>query len=393
MLNNEYTENLRKKPINRVLFDIGYTLMMYHNLLVSFSTVKVPLWLQAFMLAAAFLTLFGCILNGRYQKLKTIVMTFSVIIVGVFVLVGTGKMDVIYFGVLLFLTQFVDEKAFLRIDLRNRVVLVLLLLFFSKFGFIPDTMFRKYSSGLVASYAYGGGFNNPNSLGMMFCLIFLEILLLLPKGKRTVVWAGFFFCMMVVCTLFLCGTRTAVLLMILAFTFYVLHSKGFLQTRFWIAYGHLAVVMLAAVSFLLCKGYEQRNSIAVTLNGFLTGRLALCSSFMRKYPATLFGNTVVYYSSTASRALSIPTVVCDNVYIYLLHNLGIVVFWGWLILMTKVSKYLLRNGYSLEFFMMCVVFVYGFMENTMANTMFFPFIVYCSRALFSKVGVQNDVKK
>lgn len=371
-------------------FGAGYGLMLSHNILVSFSTLAVPVWVQAVMLLAALILFGGCILRQRFLELRDAGVIGCVVILGVLSAQRTGKLDVIYFAAMLFLCRYGEERAFLKADLIVRVAVLVLLLYLSGFDVIVNTVFRKYSRQENVGYAYGSGFNNPNSMGMMLFLICVDALLLLEPGGRGQIMAVALCLLLGSLTLVLAGTRTAAVLTGAALVLYVLWDNGLFRGGPWSRWGPWAAGAVAAGSFLACYGYRAGWTMAELLNGLVTDRLVHLNAFMDRYPATLLGSRVTYLSSAQARELNQTVTVCDNIYVYLLHNLGLLPFLGWLALMTRTARDLLRRGRLLVWLMLCLMLVYGFMENTMANVMFFPFVFFCSRAMFPKEGAYHE---
>lgn len=373
-----------RKDTRGLCFGLGYGLLLSHNILVSFSVLELSLWVQGVMLLCALVLFAGCILRQRLPDFRTVVAVGGIAALGILCALHSGKLDVLYFAALLFLCRYCPERSFFRADLAARAAMVLLLLYLSGFDFVMNTVFRKYT--LRESYAFGGGFNNPNSMGMMLFLICTDILLLQHSGS------GFRGRVLGVCLVFtllillLAGTRTAAVLTILAGGLLLLYSRGGFRGRFWRKWGWLVPLAAAAGSFLACYAYRAGWPGSEGFNTLVTGRLAHLNAFISRHDVTLFGREVVYLSSARARELGLPITVCDNVYVYLLHNLGLVPFLGWLWVMVRTAADLLRRDAVKAWLMFCVMLLYGFMENTMANVMFFPFVFYCARAMFQKDG-------
>ena len=348
----------------------GYAVLLIHNILMSFSTIAVSGYVQMFLLAAAACCTIGMIWETRYFSYKEAGITAFILTASFFGYQTSGKMDMLYFIFLLFFLKDVSAEEFLVTDLKVRSFLVSSLFLLSKFGIITD---RIFLSGSVRRY--GCGFNNPNTFGFMLFIIFSEYLILYSRQnlKQIPVLAILFS----VIIYFFSGTKTAIMLIAIFAVIYFTVQARKINMKPKAA---VFILIPPAITLLLTMAYTARNGLAMTINRLMTGRLAFYKSFYRRYPPSLFGHKVVYISSAMSHKYKISALVCDNVYLYLLCNLGIIAFLIWMTSLFMASYWQLRENNTNSFLFLMMLGIYGIAENTMGNPMMFPGIIFCAEA-------------
>ena len=365
------TTNFKRDAAN-----ICYAFLLIHNILMSFSTIDVPMWGQMVLLGFAGLFFCGYLWEKRYFAYGEIAFFAGMILLCTKIYLETGKMDMLYYTFLLFLLQESNIERFLLTDIFIRGSLTAVMFILSNAGFIQNNIYEE--TGVLR---YGCGFNNPNSFGYMIFLLYLEYLVLQAYRKREWVLSIVILCI-VSCILVwqYSVTRTSVILMILTAVVFLIRMFVNLKVA-WL------FVIPPLLTNVLINGYRNMVPFVLQINEFMTGRIRFFSSFLIRYPPTLFGNQVTYISSKQARMQGVGAVVCDNLYLFLLCNLGIVavIIWGLGILLAIQKK---KSEISLLFLLM--ICVYGIAENTMSNPMMFPAIVCIANAVSSLSFAQQE---
>lgn len=369
--------------LKNLMFFIGYIFLFVHNIIFSFSTLNVTYSFHFFMLFVAFSCFLIYSMIIRKFNLRNLVVIILVIILGLISYRYSGKMDLLYFSFLLFFSQFILNDSFIVFDLFTRIAVTLILFALSYFGVIQNMQYIKSISIGSTRFAYGCGFNNPNSFGIMVFCILVDCLLLLKDKKRKRDSVALFLIYIALSALVykFSGTKTSLLLMFLLYVLFVLYNKKFFYLKLS-KYSHFIILFFFVFGFITVIGYRASNPLILALNRIITGRIGLWDSFIRLYPVRLFGNYVTYIGSYQANQQMISAVICDNVYIYYLHNLGLIpcLFWG--IIICKTFQYLLSKKMEAECLSFLVFCIYGLVENTIANVMFFPMVVFCSKCVF-----------
>lgn len=365
-----------------ITFDVCYTLLMVHNVLISFSTLDVPQVIQITMLVTSCFSFVVLLLCSATINLKRIFICILLIALGCVSYYGSRKMDLFYFAFFMFLCQYVDIDYFWKIDFRNRLWLIVALLCLSVFGVIENRVFTKSSLFGIEKIGYGYGFKNSNNFGLFLYLLFIDIVFLAKEGSFSSRKVAESFMALFFMLVALSSSRTAMLLMLVSFFVYLTWKKNiFFSCKL------MDVVKFAPVGFLIISRvliglYESGNSVVKMLNILTTGRISLWEAFARNYPISLIGNIVIYRSASLYQS----AVVCDNIYLYLLHNLGLIATCVWIFGITHYLTNKENRSYLAVIFIL-IFLLYGLVENTMSNVFFFPFIVYVSKSVF---GIKID---
>lgn len=374
---------LKLNKLQYVLFDITFSILFFHNILVSFSTVPMPIVVQIIMLIIAFIA-FILFIAMQKISLKTIIQTILFVALSGISYYFTKKMDLLYISFMLFFLSYIDEKSFLKVDLRNRIIIVLSLFVLAKTGIIEDKNGLATGNAIFqnTSIRYSCGFRNPNTFGFSLVLISIEATLLMRHAKQKKILEMLGVILLAILLVFLfSGTKTAIIILLieLLLVFVPRKMNSIKPKRIKIYY--FLFPLFTLVTFVLCVLYKSGSSFGYFVNKLITGRIALLCEISNKFSLSLFGNTIIYASSHESVAQKIGAVICDNVYYYQLYNFGIVGWLIWSFLSFITFKYLRNKNDKFAILCFVLILIAGLVENTMSVVFFMPFILYYAHAL------------
>lgn len=382
---------LKLNRLQFMLFDVAFSMLFFHNILVSFSTVPMPTIVQLAMLLIAF-GAFLLFIAKQKLSFKTIVQTAIFVLIGAITYYFTKKMDLFYISFMLFFLSFVDEKSFLKVSLRNRIFIVLALFILAKTGLIRDIYITNQSMFQNSSYRYGCGFKNPNTFGFSLVLISIEAILLMrhARKKKTIEMIAIILLALLFIYIF-SGTKTAYIILLIELLIVIMprRMKNIKSNRIKPYYFLFPVFTL--ITFLLCYLYKSQNSFATLVNDLITNRIDFLNRVSDNYSLKLFGNNIAYSSVSGPNA---QIIICDNLYYYQIFNIGIVAWLIWSFLSFITFWYLRKRNDKYAILLFAVILIMGFVENTMSIVFFMPFILYFAHALrdFLKGGFKNENK-
>lgn len=349
-------------------------LLFVHNILVSFSTLNVSEYAQIIFLLFAALCFGTALYKIRYFDIGSLCMFGSLILLSAASYKSTGKMDMLYVLFLLFFLQYVRIDDFIMTDLIARSSLTAFLFFLSHTGLIENSTYP------AEAVRVGSGFHNPNTFGIMIFLIFLDLIILdLHIWHMHSIMILFAYLISFLSVLAFSKTKTSLLILTaVLFGYMILKHKGPGKVRTKAVF---LPVIPAAFSMIAIQAYKMGNPAAIILNRFLTSRLALIGRYLDLYPPTLLGNKVTYIQSSLAKRMRVQAVICDNIYAYLLCNLGILMFLMWMIFVACALSYAAQKKDKAGILSITALLIYGITENTMSNPMFFPVIIYAAAFL------------
>lgn len=385
------SKNYLSNIYSTLFIGLGYFFLFAHNLLVSYSTASVSLPGQMIMLVAALLFFASHLFCYGYLSAELLLTTLSMVAAAVLVFWFTGKLDLIYLVFLLFIANYIPADDFIRADIFCRIILVLLIVVLSQTGIIRNKSLVTDTFIGQHTVRHGLGFRNPNTFGNMLLIIFVELCILLQERE---LWRHLLCPLSAILLITIIAmtsvTRTAILLILLALILnYIQLPKE--STLYRIA--KYAIPLLCLLCILLAQLYRSGLGAAINLNSLVSGRLGFISSFMRRYSIRLFGNKVSYISGSYASQYATRAVICDNFYIYELFNMGAIAFALWCWVGYSAISNLWKNNRLLELNYFLLFLLYGLMENTITNVIFFPLVVYAAGYLNKGSVVHANQKR
>lgn len=145
-------------------------------------------------------------------------------------------------------------------------------------------------------------------------------------------------------------------------------------------------ILCFAVNFLTSYYYEPNNIFFAKLNSLLSGRLALGKQFLDIYKIKLFGQKIVYNTS------SNDYMVLDATYINMLLSYGLVATIIFLIVNTYLIRKLLKHNKIIEVILLVSYSVYGLSETFLPNLFLNMSMIFLSELLYPGTLIKEKNK-
>lgn len=219
---------------------------------------------------------------------------------------------------LLLLDVFFPNHNIRLYHLLGNTVFVLILVFVVGMYVLPDTFFRLTHGGEEARL--GGYIMNPNELGMLAgvgiaCLIFD-----IYRNKNK--WFTIFKLLVIFYGLFMTGSRSSLIGVLLIIFFHVNQSK---HTKIKIAIiAGVFLVLPFAVNTIILKGDPERLEEVLSMTGRLPFWTALINESLPREPLLGFGFMRIDYNEYFQGANTYAGKMTHNTFMQVLMNLGFV---------------------------------------------------------------------
>lgn len=215
---------------------------------------------------------------------------------------------------------------------------------------------------VVFGWKLGLGFNNPNTLGAMTMILFMELVTLHKYFSRYIFWGGL---LALVPFLFMSRSRTAIwgsmIFLIFILLFKYLNLRRYRVTDYFVVLMPLIAAIISAI-FAIWYKLNAQHAWVKAFDLFTSNRLQLGSYFFHKYGVGLFGHTI-----------NTSKYVLDTGYLNLLITQGIIITVLFLVYYGLTLANLIRvNWWPIVPAMLAMLFV-GLSEGYFANVNMNPF--------------------
>lgn len=276
----------------------------------------------------------------------------------------------------------IDKNLKFNFVVRTLMLLVIVTLFY--LGKTDDyTMLRGDS--VVRN---GMGFGHPNTFaGVVFSVFMIWCYFKIKKMK----WYDFGIGILLIGLIDgLCNSRTSEMVMAIAlFLMLIVQIKPkFFFCHIVKMFVYLEYFILTILSMIAAYLYSIGNPIGIKLDTLLTGRLRLAGLFFKEYGISLLGHRITFVSSRVAIQENTLTWVLDNLYMYLLIHLGIIVFVLVFVIIKKCIDILYTNKNVGGILVIVSYMIFGLAETGMIRFEYNAFLVLCT-LVFS----QKKVKK
>lgn len=295
------------------------------------------------MLALAFLARIR-----SYSAVEALILALFTVI-SLYQLVVAKNYSLVKYALLLAGMKGISFDRCIRFDVCVRLICGLGLVLLSMVGAAEDVVVLDSVRGLRHSF----GFPNPNQLGMAVLIISLEALYLQRNKIRW--WSMAFIAIMVSWTSVVTDSRSTVLIVIIAMAFCLFRRtalsglEGSRLLRFVVSNSAIVLFVLTWVMYLL---YVQGNPLAVSFDGFSTGRLARIQLFATFFNPSLLGQN-----------LEVADASLDTAYAYMVYGYGMALTIVFLLSFRALERRLFDTGNHVLMIILFCLALYGLSER------------------------------
>ena len=281
-------------------------------------------------LTLAYLATIKTMKKGSFSRLFVVILLFAVSIYLTFVL--AEKSAIVFFLAFVLAAKNVSKNKIIKLDLVLKIAILIAAILMEKIGFITTAEDIGLDQGRVRNAL---GFQHPNFTGNFLLSIYLDILFLKQKNKKTDI---------IVSTLFLLiigkivDSRAAAIGVIIAQLVRIIPFDRLANSKRK-KYIAASIVLLIPLILSLLAATLPMNNFMTELDVLLSGRIHLFKAFYSHYGVSIFGHRFNSYGIEGKEAYNF---VLDNSYLYLLIHDGI------LIAITILSFYMIKIKQSLS---------------------------------------------
>lgn len=289
-------------------------------------------------------------LLNRY-KLKECFKYIFVLAVAFLIEVNNTDGALLVCVLFIILAQRINIEKLLRYDVFLKICILIVIL-----GLCAIGITENYTTTINGTYKQALGFSHPNVLTVYILVILLEWLCIRYKRMKWYEWLSIIG--IAFATMQIGGGRSSVYTFAVIFLLFILAKfiPRIFSLFFTKAAFALITPLMAIVSFWLVSFYNKGNSIAIALNSFMTGRIALSARFLNIYSVQLFGQEVEYISSRVARENNVTSSILDNAYIRCALDWGIIALIV-IVIAYSLLFYNLLKKQRIEFALFCLFFV------------------------------------
>lgn len=224
-----------------------------------------------------------------------------------------------------------DFKNVAKIVLISQSLLLATIAILSVLGVVPDITVGRVGSAAVR---HSFGFTYTTFLPISFFSIAVTTLYLF--GNKIKIWHTAIFAIVATILFLTTDTRISFAFTIIAIVLFLVQKKvNLFKNRIVSLVLSLSPIIFLLISILLPTAYFYNPNQLSGLDHVASGRLYYLSNAMAKYPPSLTGSKINYYSQSATSSGSI---IIDNSYIDLLLSNGVVITCIVLLLFISLSK-------------------------------------------------------
>lgn len=265
----------------------------------------------------------------------------------------------LFFFLFLYTSSSVSYFDFVKIDAIFRIILILTVIFLFLSGILPDVVLVRSSGGLRHSL----GFSHPNTLGVLFCMISLDVVIILWNSKLKYLILSILTCLIL--SNFITDSRTPTIIMMLAI-FLVPIFKYFQKNSLLLKFKFplsLSIWILAGLSYLMVTRITPQMTIFSLINSMTSSRLTYYQNVFSDYGISLFGQTIPILSESFAKQYFLRLQFLDSTYLSLLIRYGFFLF----IVFSYHLGRLIFNSISqnkIQVFLVILLFlIFGITEN------------------------------
>lgn len=319
-------------PKPRGALDFGILVLIVKTILSMSSMWHTTDWVDNILTAIAVILLFFSILEKKYSAKQLIVYAFITILFGI-VCINIGSTGLLVTVITCLAIRDENVERILRFIFKYEFWLISL---HCVIGAISTILGSKYYVMYSGYRRYSLGFGHANVLSAFVFNLIIMYLWLKFENLRT---KDFVLIVLIECLLYrIAKTRTS--LYLLAFVLVIVFIyKNRTSSRLINILAKCAVPVLSIFTFVMTFLYEKGNLLSHAVDQLLTHRIGLASYAYNRLGLTLFGRDMRNFTTTWDEYYGFSGgFTFDNIYSYLLINVGIVILALLIVVFYKVAK-------------------------------------------------------
>ena len=310
------------------LFFSAYILYLFLKIFFSDSTYGnlVPSYFKSVLLYASyFIFIIKIISDKKYDK-KGLIIIILFTILGIIISYFSDVINILELFLIIYAARNIEFKKIARVTLIEIGLLSLIIIISCKLGIIQNYVFIRKNGSIRNSL----GFSYVGKLPVFLMeMEFLYLYLKEKNNKHANVIAIIIMFIINYIAYMLTDVKNCFILSSLMIVLYVICvRKGYIDFKkksLKVVLCSVYVICLVTSVFLAIH-YDSGNPKYVELDEVLTGRLEITHKMIKKYPISLFGNSITMYGSTAIKYKHIKGTdysYIDSAYIQILLRYGI----------------------------------------------------------------------
>ena len=263
---------------------------------------------------------------------------------------------------------FMNFKKFIAMDLKIKILLIILTVSMCFTGIIQNEVFLREDG----YKRYSLGFKNPNLISLYLTAMIFEIAYITKYRRIFLVIA---FCIFVeAMELLALNTKTALIIIPIAVIFFIIYKKWSMiiekvfENKFVKFIIYASPILLTVSTFVLVYMFDSKVSGIDIINKAFSGRIQLFSLYLKEFGISIFGN-------------KIPDIiqgwaVLDNVYLKLLIKFGVIQYGVYVCVIFLNLKSLYKQKQYGLIFSSILLQLYGMMETIVMISSINVFMLY-----------------
>jgi len=379
----------RKLKIDNFLFFIGWFIFVTSHTLLKMSEISYLIngssIYKYLKLVVISIFAFKIFFADKYN-LKKIVIYLVLIIISFVNSILIDNATIFFIILVILAASNINFKNLINFDMKLKIFLLILLLFLSFFGILPN-----YSSEINGNFKQAFGFLHPNMFCFYVITILLEYMYICKKNDFKYIFINF----VIVFILYnVCLARTAIYTYIIVFfvNILIIHKDKIFNNKFIKLFLIILPVLITILSVYAVIQYGNHNQLMRDLNKIFTTRISNGYNFYEKYGINLFGNKIETISTREAMLNGSGSKILDMGYLNLLISYGYIVSFVFIYLLCSFQKNLIeKKDYRL--LLICTFFIIsGFAETSIFNIAInFSIIPFINFSKIGKTKLKEDV--
>lgn len=367
-----------KGSLSKILFWTSYILIIISTFCIEIDFVE-P-YIKYMKIIAIVLLIFKCLIQSKTYNVKTILIIILLSILGIITFFTSKDETFIILLLFIFSLKDISFENLVKKDFYIKLIILLFIFIMYFCGYTSEYLISR-NHNLRNTF----GFAHPNVLGFMIVMLNIEYIYI-NKEKFKITYLLICFISLIFIYIYP-NSRSSIILLIMMSVMCLLIRTNFKKilyvkpVKFLIKNSFFIFTLLTIIfTFLLC----QNNKVGITLDSIFSRRLYFIENYLEKYNVNLFGNDLLFVSSEVSGIFKIEPSILDNLFILILLQYGIIVYFVFGYLFNKSFDMAYKNNNIFLIIILFILMAYGMMENYIFKCGYNVFIFYFGNILYKR---------
>ncbi|NTR54817.1 hypothetical protein HQ956_09875 [Enterococcus faecium] len=303
---------------------LSYFIYTFINLIVNGNTlesIRSINMITNFFKMIIILFLFAIVLMER-RSLKDWILLVGTLLLSLVAFINSGVNTFLFVFLFLFASSNISYFHFVKLDTVFRILLVMFVAFLNRLGILSDIVLVRTNGGVRHSL----GFSHPNTLGILFCMIGLNLIIIFWHYKTH----GLMLAVLALSIInnLITDSRTSVIIMMLAIVLIPIF-KFLDQKKYFTKIRGLLIglpIFLCGLSYLIVARITAQNPLFSVINSMTSSRLYYYKNVYSNYGLSLFGQNIPVLSESYVKQYFLKQQFLDSTYLSLIIRYGIFLF-------------------------------------------------------------------